>query len=218
MIPSKMFCLGLLALAFTGCLGSKKPVHVAPKPAATVSAAPPSDSGAIKILDSKGAVTATLRIGALEVKLGGGATERVYHSNIDKNGRRTFSYSKVGESARYEVKSDADGFKLWGPSKLLWKVKYKDDKIKVSDNEANQRPISLKRKLDRIEVLDDTTPLGEVRFEAGTSKVGVYNPKGELVGSAQPAGLSAAYGLLLSTRIQEDERALLLLEILTHGF
>ena len=66
-----------------------------------------------------------------------------YFRGIIKNGKRKF-YTKTGETFA-EVKFKDDGFKLRAPDgTLLWKIKLKDDKIKIGDREEMNDPYELK--------------------------------------------------------------------------
>ena len=54
-------------------------------------------------------------------------------------------YYDANDNVVYEIKYKPDGFKLrTASSKLLWKIKLYDDKIKISDNEENLDPYEIK--------------------------------------------------------------------------
>lgn len=115
-----------------------------------------------------------------------------------------------------EVKAGDEGFKLRTPDgKLLWKVKIADDKIKVSDNEENANPFSIKTKYpDKAKVVDAAEKeLAEVRF--GADKTKVKGPDGaELWETTSPRRRSASFGVLVLPGIPEEHRAVLMAEIL----
>lgn len=115
-----------------------------------------------------------------------------------------------------EVKPGDGGFKLrTGDGKLLWKVKIDADKIKVSDNEENANPYTLKTKYDdKVKVVDAAEKeLAEVRFQPEKTKV--KGPDGaELWESSSPRRRTAAFGVLVLDRVPEEHRAVLMAEIL----
>ena len=54
-------------------------------------------------------------------------------------------YFDKNNTVVYEIKYKSDGFKLrTASSKLLWKIKLYDNKIKLSDNEENENPYEIK--------------------------------------------------------------------------
>lgn len=115
-----------------------------------------------------------------------------------------------------EVKPGENGFKLrTGDGKLLWKVKLDDDKIKVSDNEENKNPWSLKTKYeDKVKVVDASEKeLAEVRFQPEKTKVKGADGT-ELWECSSPRRRTAAFGVLVLDRIPEEHRAILMAEIL----
>ncbi|HPA50560.1 MAG TPA: hypothetical protein PLP50_03060 [Thermoanaerobaculia bacterium] len=115
-----------------------------------------------------------------------------------------------------EVKPGDAGFKLrTTDGKLLWKVKLADDKIKVSDNEENANPYSIKLKYpDKAKVVDAAEKeLAEVRF--GPDKTKVKGADGaELWECRSPRRRTASFGVLVLERIPEEHRAILMAEIL----
>ena len=118
----------------------------------------------------------------------------------------------------YEIKSNDNGFKLrTADGKLLWKVKITDDKIKVSNNEENENPFELKaREGNRTKVFaPGDQELGNVRFDG--SKIEVENAVGKTLTTIPATRPSAAYGLLLCEGIPQDQRDLLIAEILARG-
>jgi hypothetical protein len=115
-----------------------------------------------------------------------------------------------------EVKPGDAGFKLrTTDGKLLWKVKLADDKIKVSDNEENANPYSIKTKYpDKAKVVDAAEKeLAEVRF--GPDKTKVKGADGaELWECRSPRRRTASFGVLVLEKIPEEHRAILMAEIL----
>lgn len=122
----------------------------------------------------------------------------------------------AGGPARLEVKPGDNGFKVkTADGKLLWKVKIDDDKIKVSDNEENANPFSLKTKYaDKAKVVDAAEKeIAEVRFAADKTKVKAADGT-ELWETSSPRRRSASFGVLAIEKIPEEHRAVLMAEIL----
>ena len=115
-----------------------------------------------------------------------------------------------------EVKPGDAGFKLrTTDGKLLWKVKLADDKIKVSDNEENANPWSIKTKYpDKAKVVDAAEKeLAEVRF--GPDKTKVKGADGaELWECRSSRRRTASFGVLVLEKVPEEHRAILMAEIL----
>jgi hypothetical protein len=135
------------------------------------------------------------------------------------NGKR--KYSMDGGPVTYEVKpdSDSDGFKLrTADGKLRWKVKVTPEKIKISDNEQNDRPFELKaREGDRVKLFAPVDrEAGNVRFDRPASKTHVEDAAGKTLFRVDKTTKSGAYGVLLFD-IPQTERAILLAEILSRG-
>lgn len=122
----------------------------------------------------------------------------------------------AGGPAICEVKPGDAGFKLrTTDGKLLWKVKLAEDKIKVSDNEENANPYSIKTKYpDKAKVVDASEKeLAEVRF--GPDKTKVKGADGaELWECRSPRRRTASFGVLVLDGIPEEHRAILMAEIL----
>jgi hypothetical protein len=135
------------------------------------------------------------------------------------NGKR--KYSLGGGAVTYEVKpdSDSDGFKLrTADGKLRWKVKVTPEKIKISDNEQNDRPFELKaREGDRVKVFAPVDrEVGNVRFDRAASITEVEDASGKTLFRVDKTTKSGAYGVLLLD-IPQMERAILLAEIMSRG-
>jgi len=116
-----------------------------------------------------------------------------------------------------EVKPGENGFKLrTSDGKLLWKVKLDADKIKISDNEENANPWSLKTKYeDKVKIVDASDKeIAEVRFYPDKTKVKSATGD-ELWECASPRRRSASFGVLALERIPEEHRAILMAEILS---
>ncbi|HVR37463.1 MAG TPA: hypothetical protein VMU84_00085 [Thermoanaerobaculia bacterium] len=111
----------------------------------------------------------------------------------------------------FEVKPGDDGFKLrTADGALKWKIKIKDDKIKVSDNEQNANPFELKKRDgDRVKVVAPVDKeLGNVR---GSDVEGAGGKKLYKVEGAS----TYASGVLLLDTIPPPQRYILLAELAT---
>ncbi len=197
MRPSRLLALSLLAASV---------------PAAAAPVSPP-DPNTVVVRSAGGSKTFTVveKGNAIEVVLPNG-DRLVGEPSGEKRKYRRAS----GGPPLCEVKPGENGFKLrTSDGKLLWKVKLDDDKIKISDNEENKNPWSLKTKYeDKVKVVDASEKeLAEVRFQPEKTKVkGVDGT--ELWECASPRRRSAAFGVLALDRIPEEHRAILMAEIL----
>ena len=120
----------------------------------------------------------------------------------------------------YEIKpdSDSDGFKLRGADgKLRWKVKITPDKIKISDNEGNERPFELNVKDgNRVKVVAPVDrEIGNVRYVQ--NQIEVENADGRVIYGTESPKFSGAYGVLLCSAIPMRERYILVAELLSRG-
>ena len=127
----------------------------------------------------------------------------------DKN-----SYKNTREEVVLSVKGKADGLKFYGKNgKLAWKVKFYDDKIKISDNEENKNAWQLKLKGDKVKVYDSAErELYRVYFSAGKLDVKSINKK--LLYSMPAKKLALAPGILALSHIPEKERAIIFKELM----
>lgn len=186
-----------------------------PTPATSAAQSAPAPSQiVITPADGSAEITVDVRGDELEVQAYG------QHVLGKSKGDKRYYRRKEDGSALLEVKSGEGGFKLRTPDgKLLWKVKITDDKIKVSDNEENERPWSLKKKEQgRVKVVDaNESELGEVKLNADTGKLKVKDSSGKELYTVTPARMSSAFGVLLMSGVPESQRGILLAELLAHG-
>ena len=112
--------------------------------------------------------------------------------------------------------SDA-GFKIEAQDgRLLRKVKMKEEKIKVSDNNENTNPFELKRKNDKYTVTGENMDLGKVKtYEDG--RVKGKNAAEATVFTAKYPTLSSAFASLLIPALPPEERGILFAELLLRG-
>ena len=126
-------------------------------------------------------------------------------------------YKDAVDSLRLTVKSKEAGFKIFDlAGGLLWKVKFAEDKIKVSDNEENADPCELKLKEGKVKVLYRGDELGSVKFYG--DKIKVKDRQGRVQYAIRTPYLSASYGLLLCGHIPQRERYVLMAEILKANY
>lgn len=204
----------LLAGLLAACSPAEAPAPVDPALSAPPAAAPAS-AGALVVLGADGQPAWTLQLDGSHVEVARSGGERwVGEQRGDKRQWRRASDG----AAVAEVKGKGEDFKLRTPdSVLLWKVKLYDDKIKISDNEENQNPYTIKTGYPdkaKLEAADDSE-LGVVRFSEQRSKVkdAAGNERFVVDGSRR----SAAWAVLLLEGIPEEQRGILLAELMARG-
>jgi len=174
-------------------------------------AAPDPNTVVVRSAGGSKSFTVVEKGGTLEILLPGG--ERLVG---EPSGEKRKYRRASGGPQLCEVKPGEAGFKLrTSDGKLLWKVKLDTDKIKISDNEENKNPWSLKTKYeDKVKVVDAAEKeVAEVRFHPDKTKVKGADGA-ELWECASPRRRSAAFGILVLDRIPEEHRAILMAEIL----
>ena len=119
----------------------------------------------------------------------------------------------------YKVKSSTGGFKLELPDgTLLWKVKLKEDKVKVSNNEENKNPFEIKKKSnEKLSVETETDTLGVIRWDSDTGEAVVKNQDGEEIFKGKYPRLSGLFGLMVIKEIPADQRAIMVTEFALRG-
>jgi hypothetical protein len=187
------------------------PVAAAAAPAGAPAAAN-GDAVTVRTHDGADVVTVTKRgDGAIEVSFTDGG-QKTTLQGISKDGvKRKYS---SGGNVLFEVKGDDGGFKLRNPAGgLLYKVKFSDDKIKVSDNEENTNAFELKtREGDRIKVMaPGDKEMGNVRSTT------VENATGKKLFEVSGRPGSAGYGVLLLEGIPAAQRFIVLAELVSRG-
>jgi hypothetical protein len=193
-----------------------------------------TDTGSASREDSAAARPTATRDGTWVVQ-GEGTAELV---RIElRAGKATIRYgerSLVGEPAgpkrryhaegsselRVEVKDGGDKLKLKdAQERLLWKVKLDTDKVKLSDSEEGEAKLSLKAKDEpgEFKVKRGEEEIGKVTFEPSTRRVKVKDATGAERFRAEASEGSAAYGVLLATEIPEEQRYIIMAELLARG-
>ncbi len=217
--------LVLVALLAAGCGHREKPAATSSGSgaAATTGAsqpapAVPATSESVTIMDANGRRAMVIGIGPQDatVELGEASTSQMIVGRLRESGKR--KYELQGGRALAEVKPEDDAFKLRTPDgRLLWKVKFKEGKVKISDNEENQHPYELKDDGDHVKVEDDGKEIGKVRFYPDGGRVKVKDAADAERFRSESGRHSVAYGVLLMPRIPDTERAIIMAELMARG-
>jgi hypothetical protein len=209
--------LCLVAALALGCTRSE------PEPTPKPSAAAPELATRVVIAAAGGAEALTIELVRDKVDVRAGARHIVGQTKGDK---RYYHQGSISGEAFVEVKISDTGFKVRTPdSKLLWKVKVADDKIKVSDNEENLNAWTLKtlktlktKYDDKVKVEDSSEhEIGEVRFNAESGKIKVKDASDTELFVLESGKRSAAYGVLLMSAVPEQYRDVIIAELLARG-
>ena len=187
------------------------------RPTAATATAPPAPTAKVEALVVRthgGAEVLSVQPGAdgvltLAFTTGGAKTTLV--GKMSDPAKRKY---RSGDVVLFETKWDEDGFKLRSASgALMYKVKIKDDKIKVSDNEENANPFELKtREGNRIKVVGPgESALGDVRGAV------VEDAAGKKLFDATGRPGSAGYAVLLLEKIPLAQRYVILAELFARG-
>ena len=119
-----------------------------------------------------------------------------------------------------EVKIKPDSIKLVDEKEtLIWKVKFNDDKIKISDNEDGNNSCEIKIKsADKGEVRDQSgNEIGNVRFYSDNGKLKVKDAAGAEILVTKDSQFSLAPGVILFNHIPLAHRAIIISEVLRRG-
>lgn len=140
-----------------------------------------------------------------------------YTSKMTKSDKK--KYYDSSDNVVYEIKYKEDGFKLrTSSSKLLWKVKLYDDKIKISDNEENLNPYEIKMggTYDAKLVKDDAV-LARTSYDLDSKQQSIASES-----DAQPDFYEGSYSVsFLVNRIPEistDQKEILIKELKAKGY
>ncbi len=119
-----------------------------------------------------------------------------------------------------EVKLDSDSFKIVDENeKLLWKVRTKDGKIKVSDNEDGNNSWEIKSKsADKSEIRNAAgEEIGNVKFYPDNGKLKVKDAANKEILVSKDLKASAAPGVIMFTHIPLKHRVVIISELLRMG-
>jgi hypothetical protein len=220
-----MTCLFLAALLFTACRDEKPALQEQPSaprtaaPANSSTAPAPAGTAVVRRPDGSEVMTVAIQGDTVDLTLSGSTAKRVIRGEPRDSGKR--KYSGDGGETQYEVKpGDGSDFKLRAPDgSLRWKVKIDAAKVRISDNEQNDKPFELKvREGDRVKVFGPgDRELGNVRFDRAASKITVEDAAGKTLYTIDAPSPSGAYGVLLLDAIPDVQRQILVAEILSRG-
>lgn len=216
---TSLIVLGVLVLAALACKNSEqKPPVSTPTPgqssSPTGSASTSSYGNKVKIktTDDKPVVEISFDASGAKIEFGG---KTVRSESKDAEKRKYFN----GSTQLAEVKmKDADGFKVRTvDGKLLWKVKIDGGKIKISDNEENQNAYELVKRDDGAKIEQNETKLGEVKFYTDRQKIKVKDASDKELFDGNTDKYSMAYGVLLLDKIPEEQRYIIIAELLARN-
>ena len=200
----------LLALSLSGFFFASGAAHCA-----TATAVADVSASAV-IAAAKGPEKITITVNAGHVEIVTASVKLVGDSVGDKR----YYHRGAGGPALVEVKSELAGFKLRAPdSKLLWKIKIGDDKIKVSDNEQNANAWAIKTDhADKAKIVDPAEhAIGEVKFSKETGKIKIKDGSDAEQFVIEAGKFSAAYGVLLMSGIPRESALVIVAELMARG-
>jgi len=157
-----------------------------------------------------------------QIKVEGSTTKIEFGSTSlegeEKEGGKR-KYSGTSGTTALEVKPEGDEFKVrTADGKLLWKVKLSPEKIKIANNEDMTDAFSVESKdADRLKVDRNGAEIGRVRLRGERGKIKVEDQGGKVVFDSNYNKLSAAFAVLLMNDIGENERYVIMAEILARG-
>lgn len=157
----------------------------------------------------------------IEVNLDGQAF--IMKARMNKPGSRKYKELSGAEEKTLiaEVKIKDNSFKLVDENdKLLWKVKIKEGKAKISDNEENKNPFVIKKSDDKVKVKDkNEKEIARVKYYADNGKLKLKDMSGkELYISKDYTKISGAIGVLALQEIPAKLRAVIACELIKQGF
>ena len=119
-----------------------------------------------------------------------------------------------------EVKNAESGFKLETvASELLWKVRFEENKIKVSDNVENDRAWTIRLEPGgegKIRAPDQQV-VGRVVAAPSTGLPVVNEASGQQAFAVRSGPASIGYGVLLMRGVPERERQVIVAELIARG-
>lgn len=128
-------------------------------------------------------------------------------------------YYNSSNNVVFEIKYKPDGFKLrTAASKLLWKIKLYDTKIKISDNEENLNPYEIKILSNQEAKLEkDGTVLARTSYNIDKKEQVISS---NTTGAPEFYKKSYAPSLLISqiSEIPEQQKQILINELILKGY
>lgn len=218
----------------TGC-GGEKPAQQ-PTPPAVTETAPTASAQSqaeetttwltrvkFKAADGSEALSIKRYADHDKIELSFDGTTGIFKGRTDRADRVKYR-EEEGEAAVKklvaEVKIKEDSIKLVDEKEaLLWKVKFNDDKVKISNNEDGNDSCEIKVKSsDKGEIRDSAgNEIGNVRFYSDNGKLKVKDAAGSEVLVTKDCKFSLAPGVILFKHIPLQHRAVIISEILRRG-
>lgn len=123
-------------------------------------------------------------------------------------------YSDESGKVINEIKFKDEGFKLrTDKGDLIWKIKYDESKIKISDNEENKNPFSINLKSEEnAKLKKEDKEIGKIIFNKEKKNIEVTSDKDSY--SIRSDNLNLAYGVLVFYNITELHRYMIAAELL----
>jgi hypothetical protein len=221
------FLLLVIGFVMLGCgsgasktLEKNAQAEPAQQPEQAIQAEKGSQIVAFKAADGKTVLTFKQYADHDKIELTDAGKERVIKGRSNKSGSYKYKEAAADGSEKTliaEVKRKSDSFKLFDESdNLLWKVKIKEDKIKISDNEENQNAFEIvKSSADRCKVRNRSAiELGDVKYYPDNGKLKVKTAENEEVIITKDSKNAAAPGVVLFSEIPIELRAIIINELL----
>lgn len=173
----------------------------------------------LKIKDRAGATRATVAIddGVVRVTTGAGDGAVLLRGRAsDAQGRK---YKGAGDETLLRIKPSRSGFRLEdGAGRLLWKVKLRDDGVKLTASEIGEAPLAIRTaSARRVEATRERRRVGKVRIYPEQGLVKIKDADDALRFKVRTARLRHAFGVLLFEEIPELERHAVLAELIARG-
>jgi hypothetical protein len=169
-------------------------------------------SGAVfyKIEDSQGKLLSEIMINGTNIEL---KVENMHYKSKLSGEKRKYQSQEEEIVAEVKFKGE-ESMKLRTPdAQLKWKVKFYDDKVKISDNEENLNPYQIKFKEEsRSKVYTEDNEIGDVRF--ADNKI-IVKGKG-IEYHIKTDKMSSAFGVMLM-EASELDKTILIAELLAKG-
>lgn len=222
-----MLCL-ITGLLITGCGENQAPVKPtgdAAPVAANKAATSDSRLAKIKFKAADGSEALIIKRyqdhDKLEINFAGTKAEIKARSGAENRWKYKESVDGTEEKTLVaEVKLQPDSFKLVDENeKLLWKVRIKEGKVKVSDNEDGNNSWEIKTKsADKSEIRNQNgDEIGNVKFYANNGKLKVKDAANTEILVSKDLKSSAAPGVILFTDIPLKHRVVIISELLRMG-
>jgi hypothetical protein len=166
--------------------------------------------GGYTIKSASHAVLATLAISDNEIAIQAGETQLV---GVAKRSDKR-KYYNTSNQMIYAVKLDDDGFKLRNENEaLLWKIKLYDDKLKIAANEEMTDAFEIKlRDQGKLKLEKNNQEFKTIRLSEGLGEYAIEN-RYLITGF----GTSLAAGILLLDDVKEQEKFIIMAELVKRG-